>query len=144
MKNKKGMSTVIATLLIIILVLVAVGIIWVVLKNVINSGTNQVTIVEKCIQTDIAVTSVTNISTVYSVVLSRQSGIDDKIDGVRIVFLNETTSLIKDFSGNIDMLDTVTKTADVSLQHPNEVNVAAYFLDKEGNKQFCQSSKLNF
>ena len=41
-KNTRGLSTIVATLLIILLVLVAVGIIWIVIKNVLSSGSEQV------------------------------------------------------------------------------------------------------
>ena len=36
--NKKGLSTVVTTLIIILLVLVAIGIVWVVIRGVIESG----------------------------------------------------------------------------------------------------------
>ncbi|MFH1607851.1 MAG: LamG domain-containing protein [archaeon] len=42
--NKKGLSTVITSLIIILLVLVAVGIVWVVIRNVISEGAEQVSL----------------------------------------------------------------------------------------------------
>ncbi len=42
--NKRGMSTIISTFLIILLMLVAVGIIWVVVKNVVLDGANEVSL----------------------------------------------------------------------------------------------------
>jgi hypothetical protein len=42
--NKRGLSTIVATLLIILLTLVAVGLIWVVVRNVIQSGAEQVSL----------------------------------------------------------------------------------------------------
>ena len=44
MKNKKGLSTVVTSLIIILLVLVAVGIIWIVVVNIISSGTEQMSL----------------------------------------------------------------------------------------------------
>ena len=43
-RGKKGLSTIVATLIIILLVLVAVGIIWVVIRNVIQDGAEQVSL----------------------------------------------------------------------------------------------------
>lgn len=43
-RNEKGLSTIVATLLIILLTLVAVGIIWVVIRNVIQSNTEQISL----------------------------------------------------------------------------------------------------
>jgi len=51
--HKKGLSTIVATLVIILLVLVAVGIVWVVVRNVIERGTNQVDINAKCIGAEV-------------------------------------------------------------------------------------------
>ena len=47
--NKKGLSTVITTLVIILLVLVAVGIIWVVIRNVVEEGSEEVSKGAECI-----------------------------------------------------------------------------------------------
>ncbi len=41
MSNKKGLSTIIVTLILILLSLVAVGIVWVVVSNILQSGTEQ-------------------------------------------------------------------------------------------------------
>ena len=42
--DKRGLSTIVATLLIILLTLVAVGIIWVVVRNVIQGGSEQISL----------------------------------------------------------------------------------------------------
>ena len=42
--SKRGLSTIVATLIIILLVLVAVGIIWVVIRNVIQEGSEQISL----------------------------------------------------------------------------------------------------
>ena len=44
MINKKGLSMVVTSLIIILLVLVAIGIIWVVVQNIITEGTEQVSL----------------------------------------------------------------------------------------------------
>lgn len=44
MNNKRGLSTVVTTLIIILLVLVAVGIVWVVISNVIREGTEEISL----------------------------------------------------------------------------------------------------
>lgn len=41
-KKNKGLSTIVVTLIIILLSLVAVGIVWVVVRNIINTGSNQI------------------------------------------------------------------------------------------------------
>ncbi len=42
--NKRGLSGVVTSLILILLVLVAVGIVWVVVKNIISEGSEQVSL----------------------------------------------------------------------------------------------------
>jgi len=56
--NKKGLSTIVATLLIILLTLVAVGIIWVVIRGVVRDSTDQVDIDSKCLAASVEATRV--------------------------------------------------------------------------------------
>jgi flagellin-like protein len=47
--EKKGLSAVVTTLIIILLVLVAVGIIWVVVRNVVEEGGSTIDLSVKCL-----------------------------------------------------------------------------------------------
>ena len=40
-KDKRGLSTIVVTLILIVLSLVAVGVVWVVVSNLLNTGTQQ-------------------------------------------------------------------------------------------------------
>ena len=42
--QKRGLSTVVTTLILILLVLVAIGIVWVVIKNVLSEGAEEVSL----------------------------------------------------------------------------------------------------
>lgn len=148
-KNNKGLSTIVATLLIILLTLVAVGIIWVVVKNVIQGGTDQMEIDALCLQSNVVATNVVNITplaavTSYNVTLSRESG-SDELGGVSVVFTDEaeTTSIIVDFpttSYPLNMLDTKTFAANnVAVPNANKVSVVVYFLDSSGEKNYCST-----
>jgi len=144
--NKKGLSTIVATLLIILLTLVAVGIIWVVVRNVIQGGTDQMEIDAKCIQanvvaTNVAVFSVNASANNYNVTLSRQSG-DEAIGGVKLVFTDnaETSSFIWTRPGDIAALGNAMEFVSIpvaDLAVPSKVNVVVYFLDGSGAEQFC-------
>src|SRR5512137_2593316 len=83
--NKKGLSTIVATLLIILLTLVAVGIIWIVVRNVVQGGADQVDIDSKCLSASVEATKVTNVSTAYQVTITRNGG-EDALGGVKLVF----------------------------------------------------------
>jgi len=146
--NKKGLSTIVATLLIILLTLVAVGIVWVVVRGVVQNASGNVDIEAKCLQANIIATNVDNTSaTSFDVTLSRQGG-GDEIGGVKLVFMNdsETVTYVADISGNIAPLATVTKNVMINetyttLTNPSSVEVVAYFLDDSGNEQLCSSNE---
>ena len=154
--NKKGLSTIVATLLIILLTLVAVGIIWVVVKNVVQGGSQQVDLSSKCLAANVVATKVTNTSdNVFDVTLSRQGG-NDQMDGVKLVFTNAdgTTSSVTDVpldKNNFGPLSTYTATATVDITpgtgvpNPNKVSVVVYFKDSSGNAQLCSTAtQLSF
>jgi hypothetical protein len=148
--NKKGLSTIVATLLIILLTLVAVGIIWVVVKNVITGGAGQVTIDAKCLAANVVATKVVNATPeIFSVTLNRAGG-DDQIGGVKLAFTNadESTSYVYDVPGNMVALSTITVPVNittVTLPNPSKVSVVVYFLDDSGNAQLCSTAnQLSF
>ncbi len=150
--NKKGLSTIVATLLIILLTLVAVGIIWVVVRNVVQGGSEQVDIDAKCLQANVVATNVVVITAdSYDVTLSRQGG-GEAIGGVMLVFMNasKTSSYATNISEDIVPLSTITRTVVISSTDPNyvananQVDVVVYFLDKSGNRQLCSSNPNPF
>jgi len=141
--NKQGLSTIVATLLIILLTLVAVGIIWAVVSGVVESGGESIDLNAKCVQESVTATSVSNSSTTdFSVVLSRDGG-NDEIGGIRMIFMNDSSSTFtSDREGTIEPLATVTQNVIISeteLLNPSKVTVAVYFLSEAGEKQFCQN-----
>ena len=141
-KNKRGLSTVVTTLIIILLVLVAIGIIWVVIRGVIESGTQSADFAVKCLAVDIRATAIScsGINT-CNVTLNRKAG-GEAIDGVKLVFYNTTTSTntgVIPVVGNIAPLTTSTTSAQTTTgaDYPNKVEVTAYFKDSAGTEQLC-------
>jgi predicted PurR-regulated permease PerM len=143
--DKKGLSTVVTTLIIILLVLVAVGIVWVVIRGVVEEGTESINYTTKCLQVDLRATAVTNpIGTSYDVTLNRGSGGDD-IGGVKMVFFSTTaSSSVIDSLGNIGPLVTVTKTIDGEISNANKVEVTPYFIDEAGEERLCGGQTYSF
>ena len=89
--DKKGLSTVVATLIIILLVLVAVGIVWVVIQRVLVSGSAQIELDQKCRDISFRNVGVSPGETagVYLVTLDRSSsGLE--IGGVKLNFFNSS------------------------------------------------------
>ncbi len=147
MENKKGLSTIVVTLMIILLVIVAVGIVWVVVRNFIGSGTESIEISTKCLEVDVKATAVVNtLATTYDVTLTRTAG-GEEIVGVKLVFFNATddTSSVIDVPGNIAPLATVTESVEGEILDSNKVEVTAYFEDASGDERPClQTASYSF
>jgi len=144
--NKKGLSTVVTTLIIILLVLVAIGIVWVVVRGVIDEGAANIEFNTKCLQIDVKATQVVNTGgTDYDVTLTRGSTGDD-IAGVKMVLFNSLdSSSVIDSPGNIGLLTTVTRSlAAVGIANANKIEVTAYLKDTQGNDHVCQTFVFNF
>ena len=147
-QNKKGLSTIVTTLIIILLVLVAIGIVWVVVRGVIEEGTSEIDIKVKCIDVNVKATVVdcTN-PAACSVTLERGAG-GDVIGGAMLVFYEENTAMATpyDSEGDISALGSKTVTPiDSGLTTPDRIEVTAYFTDDQGNDQLCsQATTFSF
>ena len=152
MESKKGLSAIVATLLIILLTLIAVGIIWVVIRNVVESGAEQVDFGTRCIEVDLEAVAVNETSAgVYSVTLYRNAGGDD-IGGVKVSVFNASlaSSGPMDF-GTINPLGQRTVSLNTSVtpatrvNNGNQVQFTAFFVDASGNEQACtQTGTFDF
>jgi len=143
--NKKGLSTIVTTLILILLVLVAVGVIWIVVKNIIDTGSEDVDVGAKCLSVDVKATAVACTGTTCAVTLSRKAGGDD-IGGVKLVFGNASSGTASttptDISGNIAPLITVTQTGvdTAGVADSDFVGVTVYFADSSGNEKLCSTT----
>jgi len=140
-QNKKGLSTIVATLIIILLTLVAVGIIWAVIRNLVEGGAEQVDLSSKCLNVELSAGSVNETSPgVYSVTLSRRGSNEDDI-GVKVNVFNDTTnSGVLNFGtvfGELGALGTVTSPVNTTLINGNKIEFTAFFKDASGDEQPC-------
>ncbi|MEX0933098.1 MAG: hypothetical protein WDZ77_03320 [Candidatus Pacearchaeota archaeon] len=85
-KNKRGISTVVATLILVLISIIAVGIVWGVVQNVISENTNSDSISQFTINLEIIGAYVDG-STIF-VNLRRNSG-SGNLAGVNFIFSNE-------------------------------------------------------
>ena len=148
MKNKRGLSAIVATLIIILLVLVAVGIIWVVVRNVIQQGTEQIDVSTKCIAVDLRAVSVNETSAgIYDVTLRRVAG-GEAIAGVKISLFNETAnSGVLEFGVALTELQTSTQIIDTggNVTDASSLEFTVYFEDTSGNERLCsQTNSYSF
>ncbi|MBA7689998.1 hypothetical protein ES703_98517 [subsurface metagenome] len=141
--SKRGLSTIVVVLIIVLLGLVAVGIIWAVVKGIIDVGVGQIGISAKCMNIDVKATSVVNVGeTNYTVVLEREAGGDD-IGGVKIIFTNATAGI--NFQhlvpGNMEPHEVKTESnIATGIANANKVEVIVYFIDESEKEQYCSRS----
>ncbi len=150
-KNRKGLSTIVVTLIIILISLVAVGIVWVMVRGLINTGTQGVGVSSKCLNINVEATAVNcsnlGASRICDVQLMRSGTGSDAIDGVKLIFKNSTngvSSSLISISGNIEPLvgkkQTGINTTILNTVGVNEVDVTAFFKDTSGNDQICSQT----
>ncbi len=138
--NKRGLSIVISTLIIILLVLVAIGIIWVVVQGIVESGGSQVEAKAKCMGVDIKINSVglcpAN-SASCNVIVERGVGGGD-IDGVRVMVTDGAITLTGDGAA-LDVFGTATISATGSALggDATTAKVAAFVYDSNGEEVVC-------
>ncbi|MBI2042868.1 hypothetical protein HYT25_00575 [Candidatus Pacearchaeota archaeon] len=140
--DKKGLSTIIVTLILILLAIVAVGVVWVVVNNVLERGEENINLGAACLEVDVSVSTASCADKTpdfdeCTVTYGRTASGDD-IGGVTLVFYNDTDSNPEDISGNVAPLVTQTKivpSADTKITGVNKIGIAAYLEDSAGNKQ---------
>ena len=143
MKNKRGLSDIVATLIIILLVIVAAGIIWVVVRNVVQSGAEQVEFGQKCFQVNLQAVGVVNTSTTdYDVTLRRLAG-GAEITGIMVTLLSSTDSSTPFDFGPLAELATATRNVPGVLV-ATKLEYTAFFEDSSGNPVYCQTREYTF
>ncbi len=146
--EKRGLSAVVTTLIIILLVLVSVGIIWVVVRGVVESGAEQIDVSTKCLGIDIRAVSVEPVNGEegnYSVNLERKSG-GNEIEGIKVNVFNDTDSSgVMDFGVAIEELNEETVILESGIIDANKIEYTAYFKDASGNDISCTyTGEFNF
>ncbi len=97
--QKKGLSEIVANLLIILLVLVAIGIVWIVVRGVISKGASDVELSQFAFNLKIQSAYINGSN--FVVTIQRNAGGGSDLTGVNLVFLNSTDSIVMKRSGTI-------------------------------------------
>ena len=131
--------------------LVAVGVIWVVVNKLIQSGTETIETNAKCLEVNVQATKVVYNGTdfFYDVTLKRSDG-GEAIAGVKLSFTDDTgtSNEVVDYSSNIDPLQVITVPdlgGTTLSNNATKVEVTVYFEDDSGTPQLCsQSTEYSF
>jgi len=140
MKNTRGISSIIATLILILLTIVLIGIVWVVVSGIVTNSTKQVNSGAQCLNSGIQITSAscTKAGNNCNVTIQRTLG-TDTINGVRLIFINAATnSAINDTVGDIPTQGSINaQNWNPGVSNVSEVDAAIYFSDASGAKSVC-------
>jgi hypothetical protein len=142
MMQKRGLSTIIVTLILILVSLVAVGIVWVVIRNVIQTGTEGVGLSQFSLSAKILDVSIDNSSNNISLTLKRNAG-RGELEGISFVFssdgntevitrnvsLKEMEQMSFNFHLNTSVSD-LTSVSIVPLIKQDEKQISGIALDK--------------
>ena len=143
-KNKRGLSTIVTTLIIVALSLVAVGIVWVVVNNIVSKQTTNIDYKAKCLDLEVRASSVTCTAPVLpqvnyqcALTLTKDMG-DAAINGAKLVFSDTAgTQGVYYTTDDLATQKSYTSINSGLTTVPTVVTVAVYFLDQENNKQIC-------
>ena len=138
MKGKRGISGVIETIVLVLLVLLAVGIVWAVVQGLIVNKTDEITKADTIINMKIKKVEIAD--TTINVQVERLSG-EGEMAGIRFIFGDgENTA----FTNNYTSMDIyMTKTfkiqkseieTDITLANLTEVSIVPLFQDESGEE----------
>jgi len=125
MQNKKGLSDVVTTVLIVALSLVAITIVWVVVNGLISSNTGSIESQGDCLKTNLEIVSASSTGSEVTVVIKRTTG-DNEIGGIKVNAYNSTSSASANITGSMTVGDQ--KSTALTITNANKVSAVPYTL----------------
>ena len=127
-KNKKGLSGIIVTIMMILLVIAAIAILWLVIRNFIQEGTGTMNVATECLNVDLVITSAADNSGEVTVRVQRAGTSQINFTEARVIVEHtggstpaDITSNELEFSGQ-----SVIKTVNVNPNTPTVARAVAY------------------
>jgi hypothetical protein len=133
-KNYKGLSTIVVTLIIIVLALVAVGVVWLVVSNVLKSNSSQIGTSGLTLSMDIEHVYQNNDSVNVGVVRNVGEGTVTKI---QFIFSDGVDSTAVTREVNLSELQTrsfVFQLAEINLSSIKSISIVPYYIGNNGNE----------
>jgi hypothetical protein len=139
-KGKRGLSTVIVTLILILVSIVAVGIIWVVVRNILNSGTNQVDFGKFTLSLDVKNAYVQNDN--LSVDVKRNAG-QGELTQIKFLLSDGENSEVITQDTNLKELEERVFSLHLTILNASrviKVSIVPVFKASDGTNSFGQES----
>ena len=141
MMNKRGLSAVVTNMIIIFLVVVAIGLVWTLVRGLLDKSTNEFGSELDCVDIKINAINVgCSDEGICSLTLKRNAG-GGEIAGVKLIFEGSQgeDNFVWEVPGNIENLGTKS-VANIAtgIDKVSEVSVAVYIYDNSGKTQLCK------
>ncbi len=134
--GKRGLSAVVTTLLVILLAIVAIGIVWVVIRNVVSQGSEDIALEKFTL--DIAIKYAYVDGDNIKVGIRRSAG-EGTLSGLKFVFKNSSTSVSVEKDSSLGQLEegvyTFSSSEVPGINSGDDVSVAPIYVSSSGSKQ---------
>jgi len=150
MKNKKGLSGIVTTLIIILLVIAAIAMIWPAVKGLLSGGSDTLTKTSACLQLEFKTTKVLETpadSGIYNVTIQRIGGDNDLVMPLFIFSTSDSGTAKLKSDSNVGFSDFEKKTVTVTtlpvFTNATSVSVIPYMEDKDGAVMECDDQETS-
>jgi hypothetical protein len=139
LKDKRGLSAIVLTVIMVGLVLVAVGIVWVVVSGILTTQTEALDYNQRCVGLNFEIGTPDCVGETCSLVIERATGSKgDPIDGFEVTVTDEVNSKKQDFKEDIAATKTAVVDLDgVLLEDSVKASVRIYFIKEDETKHYC-------
>jgi hypothetical protein len=146
MMRKKGMSAIVSTLILVLLVLIATGLLWKPVKNLLDDSQKSFD-TTRCFDLDFRVkfTRLASDFDSYRVEITRRSDSNNEAVYMKMVFNNGTDySGIYEATNSWDPLSTyVEQVNDQEVENATTLELTPYFVDDfDGTKIYCKTMEI--
>lgn len=140
--NNRGLSAIVTTILMVGLALVAVGIVWAVIANVIEGQAEALDYDQKCIGIILEMNNLKCDAVNCSFILKRSMGSrGDPISGISVVFSDGSqTSRDTLISGNVGTSVTISGITHELSNPPTKADLRIYMDKEDETKHYCSQA----
>tara|TARA_Y100000034_G_scaffold45400_1_gene55820 strand:- start:2798 stop:3226 length:429 start_codon:yes stop_codon:yes gene_type:complete len=131
MNNKRGISGLVTTLIMVLLVLVSIGIVWTVIKNIISGGVEQISLGQLTIDLKIKEAKIEGSDLIIRV--SRSIG-EGSLVGVKFAISNESLTKVIEKNTSIVELEEQTFNLGSDVSSIKEVSIAPIIKSETGKE----------
>ena len=158
MRDRKGVATIVVTVILVALVLIAVGIVWAVISNLISRGASQIDVSGICVGVTVQPTALSCTGELCDVTVERSGTETRAIGGLKLVFKNDTAnSAVFDsvensldcgdadgdgtYDGDIpSLVPTKCTSVNTTIYGTNRVEITVYVRDAQGTSRLCSQT----